>query len=264
VLEAAGIENSEREAAWLLEAAAGTRWWEGELGHGAEPRALALAARRAAGEPLQYLTGVAGFRRLELAVGPGVFIPRPETEVLTQEAMKRLPAGGTIVDVGTGSGAVALSVADERPDARVWATERSGEALEWAMTNRARLGLQVELVACDLLAGLPGSLRSRLDVVVSNPPYVADSETDVLPSEVVDHEPHGALFAADEGRSVQNRLAEQAREWLAPGGYLLMEIGERQAQGVSSRLEAKGYVEIEIIDDLSGRPRVAVGRRPLE
>ena len=216
--------------------------------------------RRTAGEPLQYVTGVAGFRRLELAVGPGVFIPRPETELVAERAMQRLPYGGTVVDVGTGSGAIALSIADERPDANVFATEASSEAMSWAVKNRDALGAKVALVKCDLLSGLPHEARGAIDVVVSNPPYIARADAESLPSDVVDHEPAGALFADNGGLSLIDALARQAPASLRPGGWLVLEIGEGQAEVVSSLLRALGYEQVSISRDLNGRNRIAEGR----
>jgi release factor glutamine methyltransferase len=220
-----------------------------------------LVARRVAGEPLQYVTGVAGFRRLELAVGPGVFIPRPETELVAERAMSRLPHGGTVVDVGTGSGAIALSIADERPDARVWATEVSDDARVWAEKNRGALGLDVEVVAGDLLSGLPGALRGSVDVVVANPPYVPEREREFLPTDVVGHEPAVALFGSDDGLAVVRRLADVAFDWLRPGGRLVLEIGHEQGAEVEAILGAAGYVDAHTYPDLAGRDRIVDAQR---
>ena len=264
-LAKAGIETAEREARWLLEAAAGGRTADRPVRMEVLPesvveRALELTDRRASGEPLQYVTGVAGFRRLELAVGPGVLIPRPETEIVAEHAMRRLPPAGTIVDVGTGSGAIALSVADERRDARVYASEISEVALGWARRNCSNLELSVELVRGDLFDGLPRDLAGHVDVVVSNPPYVALGEADTLPPEVVDHEPEEALFAGTEGLHVIADIAVQARAWLRPGGWLVLEMGSDQAEAVLGLLTNGGYEEVAAHPDLTGRPRVAEGR----
>jgi len=224
-------------------------------------RARTLAARRAAGEPLQYVTGIAGFRRLDLAVGPGVLIPRPETESVAGRAMERLPPGGSAADVGTGSGAIALSIADERPDARVLATDSSNAALEWARRNAYDLGLSVELFRCDLLDGLPAELQRHLDVCVSNPPYVSFSERHILPADVLEHEPPEALFAGEDGLQMIEKVAGEALRWLRRGGWLVLEIGERQGLGVRRLLEEKGYDEVSILPDLAGRHRIAEGKR---
>ena len=242
----AGVHNADREARWLTEAARGSALDE-------------LVRRRIAGEPLQYLTGIAGFRFLALEVGPGVLIPRPETEVVAQFAMDRLPANGIAIDVGTGSGAIALALKHERPDARVVATDLSGDALTWARRNRDRLGLDVELIEGDLFEGVSVELQGGVDVVVSNPPYVADEERASLPSEVKDHEPEIALFAPGDGLSVIGRLAREAKRWLRPGGYLVLEISPSQANEVKVLLGE--YRDAAIHPDLTGRDRVAVARR---
>jgi release factor glutamine methyltransferase len=264
-LAGAGIESAEREARWLLEAATGERSVDQAVRKEEIPgpvveRALELAGRRASGEPLQYVTGVAGFRRLELAVGPGVLIPRPETEIVAEQAMHRLPSGGTIVDVGTGSGAIALSIADERPDARVYATEMSGAALRWARRNCANLQLSIELVHGALFDGLPRDLAGKVDVVVSNPPYVAVGDADTLPPEVVDHEPEEGLFAGTEGLHVISDITERGRGWLRTGGWLVVEMGSDQSDAVLRLLTDAGYEEAAAHPDLTGHLRVAEGR----
>jgi release factor glutamine methyltransferase len=264
-LEEAGIESAEGEARWLLEAATGERSADRFLRKEELPApvvelALELTGRRASGEPLQYVTGVAGFRRLELAVGPGVLIPRPETEIVAEQAMHRLPSGGTIVDVGTGSGAIALSVADERRDARVYATEISEAALGWARRNCSNLQLNIGLVRGDLFDGLPRDLAGKVDVVVSNPPYVAVSDADTLPPEVVDHEPDEALFAGTEGLHVIADIAARARAWLRTGGWLVLEMGFDQSEAVLQLLADGGYEEVAAHPDLAGHLRVAEGR----
>jgi release factor glutamine methyltransferase len=259
-----GIEAAEQEGRWLVLAATGIDRGDldeaPEIGEGDAAVAEALAHRRVDGEPLQYLTGVAGFRYLELTVGPGVMIPRPETEVVAERAMARLPERGTAVDCGTGSGAIALAIAHERPDASVFATERSSVAMAWAEKNRAALGLGVRLIECDLLAGLPPELRRSIDVVVANPPYVATSEQGLLARDVVEHEPHEALFAGPHGLDVIRRLADEVPDWLRAGGWLVIEIGEKQADDVNALLHDKGYADVRIHPDLTGRPRIAEAR----
>jgi release factor glutamine methyltransferase len=263
-LRSAGVIPAERESAWLIEAADGRRWQdiilEGQVAPEAKRRAVSLARRRAEGEPLQYLTGVAGFRLLELNVGPGVFIPRPETELVVDQALAHLPRTGVAVDVGTGSGAIALAIADERPHARVLATESSAAALKWARANRDALSLAVDLYHCDLLSGLPEDLRGRVDVVVSNPPYIASQEANALPPEVLEHEPHEALFAGALGTRSLRRIARLARSWLRPGGWLVLEIGASQDELAGALLDENGYVDRSVHTDYNGRARIAVGR----
>ncbi|HYP23513.1 MAG TPA: peptide chain release factor N(5)-glutamine methyltransferase [Actinomycetota bacterium] len=248
-MRAGGVESAEAEARWIEQGAGGRDVDE-------------LVRRRLAGEPLQYVLGTAAFRRLELKVGPGVFIPRPETELVAERAMARLPREGILVDLCTGSGAIALSVADERPDARVFATELSPTASQWATSNRDSLGLRVEVVQGDLFAALPADLAGRVDVVVSNPPYVDHGERSLLPRDVVDHEPPEALFAPEEGTSVIARVAGEAPAWLRPDGWLLLEIGETQGDQVRALLAARGYEDVAIEPDLNGRDRIAEARWP--
>nr|MDQ3879207.1 peptide chain release factor N(5)-glutamine methyltransferase [Actinomycetota bacterium] len=186
----------------------------------------------------------------------GVFIPRPETESLVELAMGHLPdSGGIVVDVGTGSGAIALSIAHERPDARVFATEIDTAALAWAERNREATGEHVTFVRADLFDGLPGELQGKVDVVVSNPPYVATSERDVLPVDVRDHEPERALFAGEDGLDVIARLLETARDWLRPDGWLVLEIGERQAPAALDLVSSNGYADGAVHNDFAGKPR---------
>ena len=250
---------------WLLEAASGLSRSEliadgSDLGDDVRGRALALAGRRAAGEPLQYVTGRAAFRYLELGVGPGVFIPRPETELVAERAMELLPPGGTVVDVGTGSGAIALSIAQERPDARVLATESSRAALAYAVRNAERLPAPVELFHGDLLDALPRRRRGSIDVCVSNPPYVAWDERRVLPGDVVDHEAHDELFAPGEGLAITERLARSAHAWVRSGGWLVVEVADRRGTAVAGMLAGLGYRSVEVDTDLTGRERIVQGR----
>jgi release factor glutamine methyltransferase len=267
VLAANGIVWAESEAWQIVESATGRKRAElvaaaEEIAPTTEARAVELTRMRATGRPLQYVIGTVGFRYLDLYVGPGVFIPRPETETVAATAMQKLPEAGTLVDVGTGSGAIALSVAHERRDARVLATETSADALVWAEKNRSALGLDVELIHCDLMSGLPPELRSGVDVVVTNPPYVPPGERHSLPADVIDHEPHDALFATEEGRGVIDRVARQGLMWLRPGGWMVLEIGHGQARAVKSLLRSIGYHAVSVSMDPSERERVAEARRP--
>ena len=257
--------NLQPETTWLIEVASGMSRNEQlssrrRVDAETERRALHLAARRASGEPLQYVTGTAAFRHLELSVGPGVFIPRPETELVAERAMELLPHGGALVDVGTGSGAIALAVAYERADARVLATESSREALAYAQRNADRLKLSVELFSGDLLDALPATWKGSLDVCVSNPPYVPVGDRIGLPGDVVDHEPHVALFSEDDGLGTIRKLAAAARDWVRPGGRLVLEVGDRQGAAVRGILEERGYRDIAIGRDMTGRQRIAEAR----
>lgn len=255
------------EAEWLLESASGIARTElarsnPNVDEDAADRFHGLVQRRSAGEPLQYIVGVAGFRYLDVAVGPGVFIPRPETELVAERAMQRLPDAGTVVDVGTGSGAIALAIAQERPDATVLATELSLDALEWARKNRDAFGLPVELLHGDLLDPLPQELTGRLDVVVANMPYIPKEEEDFLPVDVRAHEPELALFGAGGGLAAIERLAEAALGRLRPGGWLVLEIGEGQGTRVTTLLASLGYAAPAVYDDLTGRQRMVDAHLP--
>lgn len=250
VLAGAVVNIGPREARWIAEAATD------------EEAALDMARRRSLGEPLQYLLGTAAFRRIELEVGPGVFIPRPETELIAERAMELLPEGGTLVDLGTGSGAIALAIAHERPDATVFATEADPGALTWAIRNRDRVAPRVQMFEGDLFDGLPDELEGRIDVVVSNPPYVALERKDILPVDVRDHEPERALYGGHDGMLVTTRLVTDARSWLKPGGWIVVEMSEQQQESMTKLLERLGYQEIVIGVDLAHWPRIVVAQLP--
>lgn len=215
--------------------------------------------QRCSGTPLQHLTGEQAFRRIVVEVRPGVFVPRPETEVLVERALEAVAGSEApvVVDVGTGSGAIALAVKDERPDARVFATDRSPEAVELARANAERLGLEVTVLEGDLLAPIPTDLRGWVDLVVSNPPYVTPEEYEDLPAEVK-ADPRSALVG---GVEVHERLAAEAARWLRDGGWLALEIGAEQGEHVRSVL-ARVFADVRILRDLAGRDRVVLARRP--
>jgi release factor glutamine methyltransferase len=255
-LAAAGCVSAAAEARWLVEEAA-------------DPQALrAMVARRVAGEPLQYVIGWAPFGRFRLRVGPGVFVPRPETEGLADRAAARLRAAGrggsatapVAVDLCTGSGAIACFLAAEVPGARVLATELDPAALAWARPNTDRYG--VELLAGDLDAPLPGELAGRVDVLCANVPYVPSGAIPTLPRDVRDHEPRLALDGGPDGLDVLRRVAAGADRWLAPGGFLLCEIGEDQGEAAAALLAEAGLAEIAVLPDMAGGDRVVEGRRP--
>ena len=252
-LGAAGCETPRLDAEVLLAAAMGVdrAVLIADPGRGLEPgeaRAFQeFARRRTQREPVAYILGRKGFRRLELEVDPRVLIPRPETEHLVEAALG-LPRGARVVDVGTGSGAIALALADERPDLQVVATDSSADALDVARANAARLGLSVEFVHGDLLEGVAGPI----DAVVSNPPYVREGER--LPPEITRYEPAEALYAGPEGLDVYRRLARAC----AAVPFVAFEIAGWQAEAVGALLE--GF-SIEVRRDLAGIDRVVVGRR---
>jgi release factor glutamine methyltransferase len=212
----------------------------------------AVRRRAMAREPVAYITGVRGFRRLDLHVDGRVLIPRPETETLVEAALD-LPRGARVVDVGTGSGAIALALKDERPDLDVVATEASAAALAVARANAARLGLDVTFAEGDLLAGVDG----EVDAVISNPPYVEDGAA--LMPEIARHEPRAALYAGVDGLAVIRRLAAQAGASAAR--FVALEVGWGQAAEVATVLRGAGFSATEARRDLAGIERVVVGRR---
>ncbi len=223
-----------------------------------------LVARRAERVPLQHLTGLQAFWKHEFRVTRDVLIPRPETELLVETALELLreTERPVIVDVGTGSGCIALSLAAERPDAKLHATDISPAALEVARENAGRLGLEgrVDFQLGQLLepvAGLEGSL------VVSNPPYVDPAERATLEPEVREHEPELALFPPGEALSIYRRLVPSAHAWLRPGGFLAVEIAPSLAGAVTELLAAAGFEDVLLANDLAGRARLVRGRRPL-
>jgi release factor glutamine methyltransferase len=239
---------------------------EGEqLDPDAAQRYRDLVTERAARRPLQHLTGTQAFWRHEFLVTPDVLIPRPETEVLVEAALRVLEghASPVIVDVGTGSGCIALSLAAERPDAAVFATDSSGPALAVARRNADRLGLagRVTFLEGDLLAPV-ADRAGTIDLVASNPPYVDPADLPGLAPEVRDHEPRQALVAPGHVLSAYERLVPGAARALAPGGWLLLEVGQGQADAVSHVTRAAGLDVAEVRPDLQGILRIVVARAP--
>jgi release factor glutamine methyltransferase len=259
-LEHAGCPSPRADAEWLVAHVIGgtrTDLYAGDrtLDDEELARLRFLAERRRSREPLAYVLGEWGFRRLTLAVDPRVLIPRPETEVVVERCLELLAEvrNPRVLDIGVGSGAIALAIQDERPDARVTGTDASREALNVARANRDRLGLDVELLHGDLLA----HVGAHQDLVVSNPPYVAPNELNRLEPEV-HWEPREALV----GIGRHEKVAEAAREVLRPGAPLVLEVGDGQAPEVGAMLLRVGYEEVTTLPDLAGRERVVEGRRP--
>lgn len=209
-----------------------------------------LLERRAAREPVAYILGRRAFRHIELTVDSRVLIPRPETELLVEAAL-RLPEGARVVDVGTGSGAVALALKQERPDLRVMGTDVSREALDVARANASRLGLDVAFVRADLLDGVD----RPPDAVLANLPYVADGAE--LAPEITRYEPEWALYAGPDGLDQIRRLAAM----LTDVPYVALEVGFSQAAIVAALLTSAGFSSVERLADLAGLERVVVGRR---
>ncbi len=214
----------------------------------------ALVQRRHHGEPVAYITGRRGFWSLELEVTPATLIPRPETELLVELALQRLPVAGRIVDLGTGSGAIALAIARERPQARVMATDASPAALAVAQRNATRLGLaRVSFSHGDWFAPLAGE---RFDLIVSNPPYI-EADDPHLDQGDLRFEPASALASGPDGLDDIRRIVEGARTHLEPGGWLMMEHGWNQGDAVRNVLSTAGYSDVFTAQDLEQRDRVS-------
>lgn len=268
--ERTGIDGPRRSAEWLLSAATGLTRIELYAHHDrpltAQERAEFRAAieRRAAGEPLQYVTGEMPFRHLVLKVQPGVFIPRPETEVLVDAALAFLAGieAPLVVDLCAGSGAIGVSVAFECPAAVVHATEIVPATVEVARANAARAGVgeRVAVHGGDLFAPLPAELAGRLDVVASNPPYIPTADLAALPAEVAAHEPVIALDGGPDGLDVVRRIVDEARVWLRPGGLLVIETDTSRVKDTAD-LMLQWYERVEVRADLTGRDRIAIGQR---
>jgi len=275
--ETTEILGDRNEARWLCEEASGLTADEfmGELDRPATQRMglslQAMVGRRLAGEPLQYVLGHWPFRHIDLLVDKRVLIPRPETEVVAEVALGfarnahaiRGDRTVRIADLGTGSGAIGLAVANEMPTTgvEVWITDVSDDAIDVARANIAGIGrnaANVRVATGSWCDALPLELRASFDVVVANPPYISHDDPD-LDSSVRDHEPHSALFAANDGLADVFDIATQAREWLAPFGSLVIEIGLRQGAAVRNELVRLGYGDVDIRRDLAGRDRIAVG-----
>jgi release factor glutamine methyltransferase len=256
-LRAARVESPRLDAEVLLAAAMGVdraalhRDPDAELPGDAVRPFQAMVLRRRKREPVAYIVGRKGFRHLELEVDARVIVPRPETETLVEAALG-LPEGARVLDVGTGSGAVALALKHERPDLAVTASDVSRKALEVARANAERLGLDVELVVADLVPA------GEWDAIVSNPPYIADAERARLAPEITRHEPALGLFAGADGLEVIRELVPAAAERT---GWLALEVGAGQADAVDGLMQAAGFAEVERHRDLAGVERVVAGRK---
>lgn len=221
-----------------------------------------LLAAREARVPLQHIVGSAGFRYLELAVGPGVFVPRPETELLVDEVLTSIAdiAQPRVVDLCAGSGAIGLSVATECPAAFVDLVELSADAMTWLLRNADGVG-NARVHQADL-SEAPDDLDHVVDVVVSNPPYVPLDERDLVDPEVRDHDPASALWAGADGLDVIRRVGDRAATLLRPGGRLIVEHSDRQGDSAPAVVRSAGFVDVVGHEDLTGRPRYVTASLP--
>jgi release factor glutamine methyltransferase len=269
-----GVGNAAQEARWLVAHVAGASGLDRTalatgLDRPAGPdEAAALGAlveRRAGGEPLQYVLGRWDFRRVEVAVDRRVLIPRPETEVLAGLALDEVDRVGArlAVDLGTGSGVLALALAAERPALEVGATDVSPDALAVARANRDRLGLadRVRLLEGSWFDPLPADWLGRIDLIVANPPYVSEAEMADLPAEVRDWEPRGALCAGPTGLEDVATIVAAAPRWLARPGALLVEMAPHQVREAAHLAERAGFPSVTVWPDLTGRDRILWARR---
>lgn len=262
-----GVSDADSSLAWFVSHVTGKprSWWRSRMNDDIasvltaddRERLAELVARRARREPVQYLIGEADFRRLTLRVGPGVLIPRPETEEVAGCAIEA--ACGyehpRVLDVGTGSGCIALAIADEVPGAEVIACDVSDTALGIARSNAERLGLRVAFHQADLLADVL-DVPGMFDVIVSNPPYVAEDEEASLEPEVRDHEPHLALFAPGDVLLFYRALVRHATTRLRPGGTLVLETHADHADATAALLTPDLFVDVTMQHDTAGRPRI--------
>jgi release factor glutamine methyltransferase len=260
-------ENARRDAELLLtHTLKNSRVWllahaEEELSGEQEANYSTLVSLRRKGEPIQYITGETEFYGLPFRVTPDVLIPRPETEHLVEKVIELAARfeQPRIVDVGTGSGAIAVALAHKLPQASITAIDLSTPALAIAKHNAKRSGASIRFLQGDLLAPVAGE---RFEIVVSNPPYVPSGDRATLSVEVREYEPALALFAGDDGLDVHRRIIPAAYDALTPGGFVVLEIGYGQSPAITELLTRAGFEQIEFVPDLQGIPRVASARRP--
>jgi release factor glutamine methyltransferase len=262
-----GIENPRLTAEFLLAHCLGFKRidlylnYDRPLNERELSRYRDLLVKRARHYPLQYLTGEVEFCSARLNVAPGVFIPRPETEVLVEKVKEAVEGAVVVADIGTGCGVIAISLAKDLPQARFFASDISAKALKLAQANAARNGVaeRIKFLLGDLLDPFQG-MEGKLDAVVSNPPYIPQGELESLPAEVRLYEPKAALDGGKGGREVQKRLIAEAWPYLKKGGILALEVGESQARVVRDLMEGR-YERTEVFPDLNGSERVVMGRK---
>lgn len=264
----AEIDGSAREAKWMVSAVTGLSYTklivrtENEISSAQLAALEGFVQRRLEGEPLQYILGEAPFRSWIFRVDQRVLIPRPETEMMVDLALAELPgSGGRVLDVGTGSGCIAISLKLESPRTQVKAIDISPGALQVARRNAAALEADVDFEVVDILRATLED-GGGYDVVVSNPPYIPYEEASGLDAMVRDYEPAEALFADNGGMAFYTRLSEVAKELLTPGGTLILEIHSPKAEEVRAVFEDSGWQGVRIVDDLAGKPRFAICQLP--
>ncbi|AJE02345.1 peptide chain release factor N(5)-glutamine methyltransferase [Geobacter pickeringii] len=260
-----GIENARLETEWLLGTALGLDRvglyvnFDKPLNQNELGTIRGLVARRAKREPLQYILGSQEFFGLDFEVTPAVLIPRHDTEVLVEEALKRAPAAGSILDIGVGSGCIAVSLAKSLPETAVWGVDRSAAALALARRNVERHGVRVTLVEGSLFEPLTGE---RFDMIVSNPPYIPTADIGTLQAEVRDAEPLMALDGGVDGLDFYRLIVSGASGHLAPRGWLMVEVGIGQAEAVLGMFTRAGFGDCFTAKDPNGIDRVVGGRIP--
>lgn len=268
-LDAADREAPRRTAEWLLTEVTGCD--RGQIyAHPEEPvvpearrRLNDMVERCVEGEPLQHVLGYTSFRGLRIAVSPAVMVPRPETEEVVEAALAAIEGveKPRVLDVGTGSGCISLSVKHERPDARVQAWDVSANALDVARDNADRLGLDVHFALVDLFdADAAGRLSEPVDLLISNPPYIPDDEAETLPPVVRDYDPDIALFTGDDPLRFYRALAARASALCAPDAALVFEVHADYADEAAGVLQGEGLTDVRVEEDLSGRPRILIAR----
>ncbi len=272
-LQDAGISEVQQTALWLMGEVLGCSSahviaYPERLATPEEARTLAtMLARRLKHEPIQYIVGYADFFGMRLSVTPAVLIPRPETEQVVEAALALLAgrARPRVLDIGTGSGCIALALARECPDAIVYGCDVSAAALAVARANAHAHGLAVSLLQADVLApDFPSRMPGPFDLIISNPPYIAADEAADLDPEVHDHEPHLALFAGSDPLLFYRTIADHASSLLVAGGDIVFETHAYHADAVQQLLEESGFIEVEGRRDLAGRPRIVSARRILK
>lgn len=264
-LKVAGVVKPRREAhrlwAWMNRSTPGKvlPGREGDADPGVARAYQEAVARRAGGEPIAYVLGTAGFRNLELLSDHRALIPRPETETLVDHALARVQSGRAL-DVGTGTGCLALALAQEGSFSEVVATDISEPALALAAENVSRTGLAVRLLQSDLGQALAGE---QFDLVVSNPPYLTDAEYEALDVSVKEWEPRLALASGGDGLDATRRLLVEARGLLSPGGCLVVELDSSRSGEAARLANVAGFCDVSVLDDLFGRPRYLIARQGL-